>query len=92
MALAVSDLSSLYVKFSDLERCDPKFARELFGRQYYVMRDKSVIIIPMEMMGLKTLYCNLYTFEDRSSRSEYDDPMQTKSNSRRGFARSIDIN
>jgi hypothetical protein len=49
MALAVSDLSSPHVKFSDLERCDPEFARELFGRQYYVMRDKSIIIIPMEM-------------------------------------------
>lgn len=29
LALAGSDLSSLYVKFSDLERCDPEFAREL---------------------------------------------------------------
>lgn len=29
LVLAGSDMSSLYVKFSDLERCDPEFAREL---------------------------------------------------------------
>lgn len=32
LALAGSDMSSLYVKFSDLERCDPEFARELLER------------------------------------------------------------
>ena len=32
LALAGSDNSSLYVKFSDLERCDPEFARELLER------------------------------------------------------------
>ena len=32
LALAGSDVSSLYVKFSDLERCDPEFARELLER------------------------------------------------------------
>ena len=32
LALAGSDKSSLYVKFSDLERCDPEFARELLER------------------------------------------------------------
>jgi replicative DNA helicase Mcm len=32
LALAGSDMSSIYVKFSDLERCDPEFARELLER------------------------------------------------------------
>lgn len=32
LALAGSDMSSLYVKFSDLERCDPEFACELLER------------------------------------------------------------
>ena len=30
--LAGSEMSSPYVKFSDLERCDPEFARELLER------------------------------------------------------------
>jgi len=38
------------------------------------------------------LYCDLYTFDGRSSLSEYDDPMQTKSESLRESAGSIDIN
>ena len=32
LALAGSDMSSLYVKFSDLERCDTEFARELLEK------------------------------------------------------------
>ena len=32
LALAGSDTSNLDVKFSDLERCDPEFARELLER------------------------------------------------------------
>jgi hypothetical protein len=46
------DMISLYVKFSDLERCDPEFARELLESPEKmlgsaiaaVVREKSVII------------------------------------------------